>query len=116
MAEVSRRTVRRLDELVTDQQIDDIVQKYSMGQEVWWQREFVNAQFPIVTPEGHEQMINLPVTHIFLGMRGYLVGPQHYIWYIVTVDGYPAIDKLEETILNALEQMRRNKTRQQNGQ
>jgi hypothetical protein len=115
MAE-ARRLVRRLDELVTDEQIDSVIDKYKLGQEVWWQREFVNAMIPIMdAATGAEIEINLPVTYIFLGMPGHFPGPAHYVWWVVTLDAYPTMDKVDQMIMAALEAMREKKATQVNG-
>lgn len=110
-----KRTVKRLDELVTDEQIDDIVQKYTMGNEVWWQRTFQVAQFPVMRPDGQQELVNLPITQISLGMRGHLLGTENYVWWVVTLDAYPTMDKVEANIMAALESMRVNKAMQLNG-
>jgi len=107
---------RRLDQLVTDKQIEDVIRKHALGQEIWWQRTWAAIQQPVVNPEtGDVETNTLPITTIVLGMRGHLIGPENYIWWFVNIDAYPTKDKVEKYIEEALEGMRQRKARQLNG-
>jgi hypothetical protein len=108
------RKIRRLDELVTDSQIEELVARYSLGQEVWWQRAYVVTQQLLVGPDGEQVTINLPVTTIILGMKGHLIGPEYYLWWVIHIDAYPSMEKAEQNILEGIEGMRSNKAKQVN--
>lgn len=107
MSERIMRTVKRLDELVTDEQIDKIVQKYAMGAEIWWQRIFGEVQLDISDAPSF-----MPITNLWLGMRGRLVGREYYIWQLLRADAYPDISTLDKSIMGAIETMRARKAAQ----
>ena len=109
------RTVKRFDELVPDEQIERIIKRYALGAEIWWNREYVNTQVPAQTPDGKIVAINLPAMQIHLGMKGYLLGPENYVWWYITIDAFPTPEKIERNIKEALEGMRMNKSAQLNG-
>lgn len=105
-------TVKRLTEITTDDQIEELVQKYSLGAEIWWERIIVLHTVPIVDQKSGQVVdsYSLPLTKIILGMRGHLLGPQNYIWWIITLDAIP--QKLDQHIMSALEEMRGRKAQQ----
>ena len=110
------RKIRRLDELVTDEQIEEIIRKLALGQEIWWQREWVVTEQVVVDPAtGVPEGSNLPITTIILGMKGHLLGPEYYLWWAVYIDAYPTLDKVEKYIGESIEGMRQNKAKQANG-
>ena len=113
MSETAR--IVRFDELIPDEKIHALIEKYSFGAEVWWQRVFSEVQQSVVDPDsGRSGKVTLPVTKIYLGTRGVLFGPEYYIWFAVVVDAIPSEEKLEKAIANALESMRERKAQQAN--
>lgn len=114
MSDLAAR-ISRFDELVTDEEIRSLVEKYSLGAEVWWQRVFSDITQPITDPRtGKKGTLTLPVTKLYLGTKGALIGPEYNIWFVVTLDAIPTSEKLEAYIKSAMESIRERKAYQAN--
>ncbi len=94
--------ITKFDELLPDGKIQVLIEKHAQGAEVWWQRTFSEVHHEI---PGQTDTMAIPVTKIYLGMRGVLIGPEYYIWFAVTLDAVPSDEKLEKAISNALRAM-----------
>lgn len=117
MSDAVTHKIRKFDELVTDQQVQEVIQKYALGAEIWWQRVYSDITQPVMNPStGQPVATTVPVSKIYLGMKGVLIGPEYNIWWSIVLDAIPTMEKLEKYIMEGLQSMRHAKAQQANGQ
>jgi len=91
--------------------IPEIIKKYALGQDIFYQCYWLPATETVQTPKGPVQYTR-GALQVAMAMRGVLLGPEHFCWYFVTTTLGVDTKTLEEKIMEGLEHLRSQRASQ----
>jgi hypothetical protein len=109
------KRIRRLSENIDTDMIEEKIQKYSLGQKIFWDIYPATVQIAMMAGPGQVQQIDLPAFQLVLGMPTGLIGqPLHlaFSWYFITIPPFKMDEALEDVnagLPAAMEALRKSK-------
>jgi hypothetical protein len=97
-----------------DEMVPRLIEKYCVGEpEVLYD---IIPFIPVdIQKPGAATGYTVPAIRVMIGMRGALLGKQNYVWYVITSDPIPTEQEMDQAIMQAMENLRQQKTTQLNG-
>jgi hypothetical protein len=109
------KTLEEMRNLDLDEAIPKIIDKYGLGQEIWYTWRYDSIDIPRMATDGTQTPYTVPIIRIFFGTHGALLGPDNYVWYFLGCPVYVSEKDLDQGIMQALENLRMQKAAQVNG-